>query len=471
MTTETIVSGVDLLGNIRVVNNYTWADLGSSPYTTWSAWTGWRATTATQVVLQLDDDLGSIDYRTPRLRLIADGDVTITLKISDTGTFTGEETTTNFVANTPVAYTSGRYYRWTITVDGNVDYPEPVIYERSTVYETRLYTEVLNDVDVYVSPPTTLSTNLGLVRNVQATALQGDDYVVDDYIVESQTARTAATLTNDGASIVSGYFNNAFDFQSNGNVRVAMAEELPQGTEDFTVEMRVYVYSAHVGSGDSGYVIYDEPDSAGGGRFIFSITDETTYAAMSYQVDFDGTSEYPTNSPSSLQISTNTWHHWAIVRDGADVRMYLNGTLVDTNTVGAGASIDVTTDFIRIGGTGGAGTGYFNGRVDELRISKSARYSGSSFTVPTVEFTNDPDTILLLHGEDYTDDGGETFVGPYIIEQSGGSPVINQKNPPIVSVVDFNGFAWDGTIDAVLRGLPKIEQLDDGNVLPVAIPQ
>jgi len=86
--------------------------------------------------------------------------------------------------------------------------------------------------------------------------------------------------------------------------------------------------------------------------------------------------------------------------------------------------------------------------------------------------TNDPNTILLLHGEDYTDDGGDDFgEGPYIIVQSGGSPVINSKNPPVVSVVDFNGFAWDGTIDAVLRGLPKIEQLDDGNVLPVAIPQ
>jgi hypothetical protein len=34
--------------------------------------------------------------------------------------------------------------------------------------------------------------------------------------------------------------------------------------------------------------------------------------------------------------------------------------------------------------------------------------------------------------------------------------VIKQKNPPQVEVVDYSGNPWDGTVDVVLRGLPKV---------------
>jgi hypothetical protein len=76
--------------------------------------------------------------------------------------------------------------------------------------------------------------------------------------------------------------------------------------------------------------------------------------------------------------------------------------------------------------------------------------------VPTQLFTNDEFTTLLIQNS-LTDDSGYEDNGiEYIIEQSGGSPVIRQKNPPQVEVVDYNGNAWDGSIDAVLRGYPKI---------------
>ena len=37
------------------------------------------------------------------------------------------------------------------------------------------------------------------------------------------------------------------------------------------------------------------------------------------------------------------------------------------------------------------------GVLDEFRISNTARYTGSTLTVPTAAFTNDANTVLLLH--------------------------------------------------------------------------
>jgi hypothetical protein len=46
--------------------------------------------------------------------------------------------------------------------------------------------------------------------------------------------------------------------------------------------------------------------------------------------------------------------------------------------------------------------------MDELRISTSERYdvSTSSYTEPTSAFTNDADTVLLMHFDNNVDDDG-----------------------------------------------------------------
>ena len=41
----------------------------------------------------------------------------------------------------------------------------------------------------------------------------------------------------------------------------------------------------------------------------------------------------------------------------------------------------------------------YSGNIDEFRISSVARYSGTSYTVPTGAFINDADTITLLHAD------------------------------------------------------------------------
>jgi len=103
-------------------------------------------------------------------------------------------------------------------------------------------------------------------------------------------------------------------------------------------------------------------------------------------------------------LTNNTWHHLAIVRDGDNYYIYLDGTDVtdsgspDTYTVTALAADVFIGDNID-------SLEPVNGYIDELRISDTARYpSGTTFTPTTTQFTSDANTLLLIHG-------GEAYTG------------------------------------------------------------
>jgi hypothetical protein len=104
-----------------------------------------------------------------------------------------------------------------------------------------------------------------------------------------------------------------------------------------------------------------------------------------YQLYFSYTTNGSTNiNPlANVTISTNTWYHMAVCRDGANLRMFLDGTQV-------GSTHNIATDTI-FGGTYPAqvgrvaGTHDLNGYIDDLRITKYARYT-ANFTAPTAAF-------------------------------------------------------------------------------------
>lgn len=121
-----------------------------------------------------------------------------------------------------------------------------------------------------------------------------------------------------------------------------------------------------------------------------------------------GTSQYY-NFYGTTTITTNTWYHIAIVGDGTDLTMYIDGVEEATHTP---SSINAGNENCVIGsgytGSGGEITGY----IDEVRFSDTARYT-TSFTPDTAPFTNDTNTLLLLHmngtdaSTDFRDDNGK----------------------------------------------------------------
>lgn len=455
--TETIITGRREGSAITVDQDINWGDLASSPYGSWSNWNSWKVSTGLTVSVQIDDDQGSIDYRVPLINVekIADT-MTVSLKISTTGTFTGEETTINFVEDTPVTYASGRYYRWTVTLTGAT---APYLLDYFTQYNQTLQTQTLEDVDVFASYTTDLTTDLGLVRNIQATALQGDLYVEDGYIVSvPDSQRTAKTITHSGTLInTSTKKIGTGSFQYGGTfdeVSVDMLSDNDHSTNDFTYETWVNVSSDYANTLTVFRVI---AAPSVGGSFYLSGSSNNTLGSENlwrpdYDIDIDGT-QYGVSLGLSPTLAYDTWHHMALVRSSSSLFFFINGTLVSTETITGSGVVNDLPNTMNVGNYSG---GVYKGYIDELRVSTSARYS-TAFTPQLTPFTNDSNTVLLLHADDFTDDGGTAYGDdPYIVVQAGGSPVIKQKNPPQVEVVDYSGNPWDGTVDVVLRGLPKV---------------
>lgn len=110
----------------------------------------------------------------------------------------------------------------------------------------------------------------------------------------------------------------------------------------------------------------------------------------------------------SPTASTGTWYHIAFVRDGNFNQFYVNGTRYanyeDTTP------LDYTIDYSFVIGSNGSQPGVqgLNGWIDEVRFSDTARYTGTSLTVPTAPFVNDANTLLLLHMDGT--DASTTFV-------------------------------------------------------------
>jgi hypothetical protein len=108
-----------------------------------------------------------------------------------------------------------------------------------------------------------------------------------------------------------------------------------------------------------------------------------------------GTQYYVNLALSGTTFATGQFYHIALVNNAGTAQLYINGTAAGTTTALSGSFGSSTTD-LWVGA--GAGAYSVNGWMDEIRISKIARYT-SNFTPTTSAFTNDTDTLLLIHAD------------------------------------------------------------------------
>lgn len=100
----------------------------------------------------------------------------------------------------------------------------------------------------------------------------------------------------------------------------------------------------------------------------------------------------------SSSLSINIWYHIAFTRSGNTFKCYINGTQSGGDKTLSGTTL-ATNDNIRIGNSvlGRQDSAQY---IDEVRLSKGLRYTGN-FTAPTAAFSNDTNTILLCHCEEW----------------------------------------------------------------------
>lgn len=98
---------------------------------------------------------------------------------------------------------------------------------------------------------------------------------------------------------------------------------------------------------------------------------------------------------SSGPLTVGTSYHIAVVRNGTNAYLFING--VQDATVGVSAlSCSITQTWI---GNFLQTPSYFHGVIDQVRISNIVRYSGS-YTIPSQRMCDDGNTTLLLNFDD-----------------------------------------------------------------------
>ena len=178
---------------------------------------------------------------------------------------------------------------------------------------------------------------------------------------------------------------------------IPTSTELGLGTADFTIEAWI------------------RPANVSGAKAIIDF--RTTGTEVSPYLYLDGANlKYFVNGSvvitGTTTLAANTWYHVTVSRTSSVTKMFVGGVqdgsnYSDSNNYG-------TTKPIRIGATVVPGD-YFNGHIDEVRVSTTGRYP-AAFTAPTSIFQGDTTTKLLLHfdgadAQTYTEDwsGGESL--------------------------------------------------------------
>jgi concanavalin A-like lectin/glucanase superfamily protein/galactose oxidase-like protein/Big-like domain-containing protein/purple acid phosphatase-like protein/Kelch motif protein len=108
---------------------------------------------------------------------------------------------------------------------------------------------------------------------------------------------------------------------------------------------------------------------------------------------------------SGITANLGVWHHVAVTRDASNTaRIFIDGVLrlTTANTAAPKSS----TGAFGIGEAADATAEYFNGLIDEIRISSVARYT-TSFTPSTVNFAPDANTVALYHLDESS---GQTLI-------------------------------------------------------------
>jgi len=154
---------------------------------------------------------------------------------------------------------------------------------------------------------------------------------------------------------------------------------------------------------------------------------------------------------TSADCPLGSWTHIAVTRKGDKWTLWSDGDEV------CSSSSSTTATFAAPFKIGQADSwGYMTGYMEELRISNVARYT-SNFTAPTAIFSNDDNTLLLVHSEG--SNGSTTFV-----DSSGATKNTTGSITSYVaanttygqSIVSYVGTGSDATIGHGLSSAPEM---------------
>jgi hypothetical protein len=217
----------------------------------------------------------------------------------------------------------------------------------------------------------------GSLNNTETITSPGDVLLSGQFMTDSDTvglwhfnegngtvAYDETTNNNDGAingaTWTTGKYGSSLDFDGDDYVDCGndVIFNIDQGTWELWLK-----FSSK--PSDAGHLM--NPLAKQEQYWIHASSDDSIQAKINV-----GGTRYITTTGSDF-IETDVWYHVAGTYDGEELKLYVNGTLIDTNTDPSG-NLSTTSNILAIG-TWSSPTDYFVGTIDEVRVSNIAKTS------------------------------------------------------------------------------------------------
>ena len=173
---------------------------------------------------------------------------------------------------------------------------------------------------------------------------------------------------------------------------------------DFTVEAWVKPVSvdaemeivSHGSTGDSsGWILRIKA-----GHIEAAVYGQGHYLLGLVNVDEDET----TGNVGAPYVTPGTWAFVSATMSGGTLRVYYDGMLKGTSGPPGAFRRNNFNGSLAFGNASAANTSRpYAGELDDVRLSKVARYTGETSTVPSTALAVDPDTIALWHFDEPND--------------------------------------------------------------------
>ena len=215
--------------------------------------------------------------------------------------------------------------------------------------------------------------NLNYLPSVYAdNAIQDNDQSFNLFSNPPLTVGSAVTTT--AISPFAGGGNSyIFSRSVNSYITTPGGADWAMGTGDFTVEW--FSRQTDLTQFQRIFTVGDYPSI----DFGTSIESGRVYVWTGGDADFDFS--------SAVVSTTDTWYHWAVVRQGTDLRVYSNGTQVSSTVSNNDNINDSSTTFV-VGNTNTFATNAaLVGALTNFRLVKGLAVYTGNFTTPTSALT------------------------------------------------------------------------------------
>jgi len=390
-STSTIpVIATDAAGNPSPVRNFTVTSLNAAP-----VWNSNGLLAANPVNTPVSLQLSATDPRghTPITYTLQSGSLPGGLSLSNSGLISGTISNANVTVDTTSVFTVNA-----VNTDGRFSISNALSYTVYTAVDAYYsnvgmllhadnnYTDSGNTAVTWANSGTATANFTATQQKFGAGAFgffpstSGSTAVNDAFVRSSALSNAKYNLTTRDWTFECWIRPTAFPFFS------GRAFDNVGGSPNAAHTGNIFSYGP-TGGGNSGNVI--GLFAAGSGP---SNGDATSFTSVSAQGRNSGTTVQWGIASGVLTANFNQWYHIALQRSAGVFQLYFNGNLIGSDAGSTTYTMQYATNYVlTIGGLTTVGTFEypFSGYIDDFRYTVDrARYSGSTYTIPTASFAN-----------------------------------------------------------------------------------